>query len=67
MDPLQKLFGQKDPPEDTLVTQLTEGEYVIPRNVVEFLGGGDHRKGIELLDNYMQQIKQRMGDPQSDR
>lgn len=43
--------------DDDVPIMASEGEYVIPANVVALLGDGNSEAGIKVLDNLMEQLK----------
>lgn len=43
---------------DTVPAMLSEGEYVIPADVVAMLGDGNNDAGAKVLDNMISQIRQ---------
>lgn len=56
---LEGLAKQGTLPVDNIPAQLTENEYVIPADVVVALGRGDANKGVEFLDNLVNEIRQK--------
>jgi hypothetical protein len=54
---LEGLAKQANVPVDDVPAKLTEGEYVIPADVVIILGSGDKLKGFEVLDNLVESAR----------
>lgn len=54
---LEGLAKQAQVPVDDVPAKLTEGEYVIPADVVVLMGNGDREQGFAMLDNMVQQAR----------
>lgn len=58
---LKGLTQQMNTPLDNIPARLTENEYVIPADVVVILGDGDAKAGADLLDSFVEKVRQRVG------
>lgn len=53
----QQILSQSDASTDTVPAMLTEGEYVLPTDIVSILGNGDTKAGAGVLDMLMEFIR----------
>lgn len=56
MDILSQLMNKGEKKDDRLIA-VQKGEFVIPADVVLFLGEGNEEKGFALLENMVNQIR----------
>lgn len=65
INPLEQLLNVKNETsgkgrDDDVPVTLSEGEYVIPADIVAFLGDGNNEAGGQILDQYIMQIREQM-------
>lgn len=51
--------------DDDIPIMASEGEYVIPADIVALLGDGNTGAGSEVLDNFLMQLKEMMSNGDS--
>lgn len=54
--------GDGDGTSDSVPAMLARGEYVIPADVVSSLGNGDNEAGAEIMDEFLQVVRQHKRD-----
>lgn len=55
--------GPGGPREDKVAIKASSGEYVVPADVVEGMGGGDVARGSQLLDGLVRSARAAFGKP----
>lgn len=59
LEVLAKSKTKQGRPDDRLIP-VQEGEFVIPADVVVFIGEGDSEKGFELLTKFVDDVKKQI-------
>ncbi|NQZ74753.1 MAG: hypothetical protein HRT61_01370 [Ekhidna sp.] len=62
MDPLTQLLQSENKGRaDDTVIKASRGEYMIPEDVVTWLGEGDNESGGQILDEWIAKIRKQIG------